>query len=229
AATGGGLSACELIPGIALDFTLKHIPGSVDPLAARYDWHLLMEATSGRPNSGLRETLEEALATAFEKGRVPDAAIAASESQAKAFWQLREALVEAQGREGASIKHDISVPVSKVPTFLRQAAVAVEALVPGIRPYPFGHLGDGNIHYNLSQPPGMDPADFLAKAPTLHGKVHDIAVALGGAISAEHGIGRAKLAENRRFKSAVELDLMRRVKTAIDPDGLMNPGKLLDL
>lgn len=228
AASGGALCACELIPGIAIDFTLKHIPGSIDPLAKRYDWHLLMEATSGRPNSGLREILEGVLAEAFEKERVPDAAIAASESQAKAFWHLREALVAAQAREGASIKHDISVPVSKVPEFLRQAALAVEALVEGVRVYPFGHLGDGNLHYNLSQPLGMTADDFMAQAPAIHAKVHDIAVSLGGSISAEHGIGKVKLAENKRFKSAVELDLMRRVKAAIDPAGLMNPGKLID-
>jgi D-lactate dehydrogenase (cytochrome) len=226
-ATGGGLCACELIPGIALDFTLRHIPGSIDPLEKRYDWHLLMEATSGQAGSGLREALESVLEEAFTRGRVPDAAIAASEAQAKAFWHLREALVEAQIREGASIKHDISVPVSKVPSFLRQAAEAVEALQPGIRPYPFGHLGDGNIHYNLSQPPGMAPEAFLARAPEIQSKVHDIAVALGGSISAEHGIGLVKLAENARFKSAVEQDLMRRVKDAIDPAGLMNPGKLV--
>ncbi len=228
AAAGGGLAACELIPRIALDFCLEHIPGIRDPLAEPHDWCLLMEATAGRPGSGLAETLEAMLAEAHEAGLVADATIAASEAQSAQLWRIREALVAAQAAEGASIKHDIAVPVSRVPRLIRDACQAVEAMIPGARPYPFGHLGDGNIHFNFSQPPGTDPAAFLDRRQAVNAKVHDIAQGLGGTISAEHGIGRVKREELRRFKSAAELDLMRRVKAALDPQDTMNPGVVFD-
>ncbi len=227
AATGGQVAACELIPRIALDFSLRHMPDIKDPLAEPHDWYLLLEATSGRPESGLAETLEEMLGAAFEANLLRDATIARSEQQAAALWRLREALVEAQAKEGASIKHDISVPVSKVPRFLRAADAAVLEIQPGTRPYAFGHLGDGNIHYNLSQPTDISAEAFRARQGEIQTRVHDIAVALGGSISAEHGIGLAKLAENKRFKSPVEQMLMRKLKQALDPEGLLNPGKLV--
>ncbi len=228
-ATGGQVSGCELIPRLALDFTLSHIPGIQDPLSEPHEWYLLMKATAGRENSGLREVMEAMLEEAFEAGLVVDATIATSEAQSQALWRIREALVEAQTKEGASIKHDISVPVSKVPSFIRKANTVVERLVPGTRPYPFGHLGDGNVHYNLTQPAAMAPEDFFAKQKEIQQHVHDVALSLGGSISAEHGIGLAKLEELVRVKDPLELDLMRKLKAALDPEGLLNPGKIFEL
>jgi FAD/FMN-containing dehydrogenase len=158
---------------------------------------------------------------------VPDAAVAASQAQSRALWRLREALVEAQRFEGGSIKNDVSVPVSRIAVFLDRALAAVAAAVPGIRPVPFGHVGDGNLHLNLSQPVGMDRAAFLDRWEELTLLVGDIACGLGGSISAEHGIGRLKRTELARRKAPVELDLMRRLKAALDPAGIMNPGKIL--
>ena len=167
------------------------------------------------------------LGEAFEAGLVPDATLGTSEAQAGQFWRLREALVEAQVKEGASIKHDIAVPVSKVPRLIREVCAALTELVPGIRPYPFGHVGDGNIHFNLSQPEDADPQEFLAQADEVHRVVHDMTHAMGGSISAEHGIGRTKVKELQRYKSPVELELFRAIKEALDPEGRMNPGKLI--
>ncbi|MDX1400674.1 MAG: FAD-binding oxidoreductase [Kiloniellales bacterium] len=227
--TGGQVVGCELIPRLALDFTLKHIPGVKDPLEAPHDWYLLMRATAGRENSGLQEAMESMLAEAFEAGLVSDAAIASSGAQDQALWRIREALVEAQPKEGASIKHDISVPVSKVPEFITRANTLVEKLVPGIRPYPFGHLGDGNIHYNLTQPLAMEPEAFFSRQTEIQKEVHDIALSLGGSISAEHGIGIVKKTELARVKDPLEIDLMRKIKKALDPEGLFNPGKIFDM
>jgi len=225
-ATGGQVVGCELIPRIALDFTLQQAPDIQDPLAQAHDWYLLMKASAGREESGLRETLEQMLGEAYEAGLVVDAAIAASEAQSQALWRIREVLVEAQALGGASIKHDVSVPVSKVPTFIRQANDAAAALVPGIRPYAYGHMGDGNVHYNLSQPEHLSAEDFMALQPDIQRRVHDVAVSLRGSISAEHGVGLTKRAEIKRVKPAIELELMRHLKTVFDPDGLMNPGKI---
>jgi len=227
AASGESVTSFELIPRIALEFSCRHVEGCQDPLGESSPWYVLLELFGGRENGGLREGLEETLMAAYEEGLVGDAAIAESETQRAAFWRLREGLVEAQRFEGGSIKHDISVPVSSVPRFIAEATAAVEAACPGIRPVPFGHVGDGNVHFNLSQPEGGDTAAFLARWDEINTLVHDIVHALGGSISAEHGIGRMKRAENGRFKSPLELEMMRRVKRAFDPQGLMNPGKLL--
>ncbi len=226
-ATGEAVTACELIPRRALDFSLRHGSGIVDPLSEPHDWYLLIEACAGSAGGGLKNAVETMLGEAYEAGLVTDATIAASEAQAAAFWRLREVMVPAQGPEGASIKHDVSVPVSQVPTFIRRASAAVEALIPGIRPYPFGHIGDGNVHFNLTQPVGADGAAFLARWDEVNHLVHEIVVGLGGSISAEHGIGCMKVAENLHFKPEVELDLMRKLKAALDPQGLMNPGKVV--
>jgi D-lactate dehydrogenase (cytochrome) len=226
-ATGGQVVGCELIPRIALDFTLRQAPDIKDPLSAPHDWYVLMKAAAGRENSGLREALEQMLAEAYEAGLVVDATIAASEAQSQALWRIREVLVEAQALGGASIKHDVSVPVSKVPAFIQQANATAAALVPGIRPYAYGHMGDGNVHYNLSQPEALSAEDFMARQPEIQRRVHDVAISLGGSISAEHGVGLTKRAEIARVKPPIELELMRRLKAALDPEGLMNPGKIL--
>jgi FAD/FMN-containing dehydrogenase len=228
AATGDRVNAFELIPRIGLDFALKHVEGIEDPLSERSDWYALVELASGRADGSLRESLEEFLAAAIEDGLVSDAALAANERQAQAFWAIREGIVEAQKFEGGSIKHDISVAVSKTPEFIERATKLVTEMVPGIRPVPFGHVGDGNIHFNLSQPEGADREAYLARWDAVNEAVHELVVSMGGSISAEHGIGYMKAAENARFKSAVEMDLMRAVKQALDPDGLMNPGKVVE-
>ena len=226
-ASGEAVTAAELIPRIALDFCLEHMPGISDPLSAAHDWYLLLEVSSGSAESTLRSALEDMLADALETGLIADATLAASETQAASLWRIREAMIPAQKYEGASIKHDVSVPVSQVPTFIRRACALAEKMVPGIRPYPFGHIGDGNVHLNLTQPRGTDPEAFLSRWEEINARVHDIALELGGSISAEHGIGRMKVEENARFKSPVELEMMRKVKSALDPNGLMNPGKVI--
>jgi FAD/FMN-containing dehydrogenase len=156
---------------------------------------------------------------------VGDAVLAGSPAQAKSLWKLRESISEAQKHEGGSIKHDISVPVSHIPAFMREALAAAENLIPGIRPVPFGHVGDGNLHFNFTQPSTMETQTYLAQWEALNRVVHDRVIAHGGSISAEHGIGVLKREEARRTKSAIELDLLRRIKQALDPKGIMNPGK----
>ena len=227
AATGDRVNAFELIPRLGLDFALKHVAGIEDPLEEASDWYVLLELASGRADGALRESLEEFLAKAIEDGLVSDAALAANARQAQAFWAIREGIVEAQKFEGGSIKHDVSVAVSKTPDFIARATRLVEDMVPGIRPLPFGHVGDGNIHFNLSQPEGADKKAYLDRWEDVTRAVHELVVEMDGSISAEHGIGHLKAAENAHFKSAVEIDLMRRVKRALDPDNLMNPGKVV--
>ncbi len=226
-ATGDAISTFELIPRRGLDFALKHVPGIRDPLGAPHGWYVLIELHGGVSGQGLADSLETALAEGYEAGLVADAALAANAAQGQDFRRIREAIVEAQKHEGGSIKHDVSVPVSQVAPFIARATELVEKMIPGIRPVPFGHLGDGNIHFNLSQPEGADREAFLARWDEVNRAVHDIVVELGGSISAEHGIGQLKIAENARFKPPVELEMMRAVKTALDPQGLMNPGKVL--
>jgi D-lactate dehydrogenase (cytochrome) len=172
-----------------------------------------------------RATGEAVLAAAVERNLITDAVLAGSPAQARALWKLRESASEAQKHEGASIKHDISVPVSRIPAFLAEAMAAAERLIPGIRPVPFGHVGDGNLHFNFTQPVGMDKDAYLAEWEHLNRLVHDIVIAHGGSISAEHGIGVLKRDEARRTKSPVELALLGRIKQALDPKGIMNPGK----
>ena len=203
------------------------MPGSFDPFAAPHDCYLLIELASSSESGGLRPALETALASAMEEGLLLDATIAQSEAQARRLWFLREAVVEAQRPAGAGIKHDVAVPVAAVPEFLAEATAAVTAFMPGVRVLAFGHLGDGNIHFNLCQPREMTAADFLAHTSDFNRLVHDVVARHGGSISAEHGLGQLRRLEIRRYKPAVEIDLMRRVKAAIDPRGLMNPGKLI--
>ncbi len=221
------LSAFELIPRIAVEFLLAHMPRMRDPLEAPHPWYVLFEVASPLPD-GLAERVAMALLEdALEKGIVADAAVAASEGQARSFWELREAISEVQKFEGGSIKHDVSVPVSSIPTFIAEADAAVEKLIPGARPVPFGHYGDGNIHYNISQPEGADQAAYLSRWEEMSEVVHSIVARFGGSISAEHGIGRMKAHALEGVKSPVELALMRRLKAAFDPRGILNPGKML--
>jgi D-lactate dehydrogenase (cytochrome) len=224
--TGGATKSFELIGRLPIAFALRHGPGLRDPLAAPYPWYVLVELTASR-RGNLRDTLEEVLATALERGLVGDAAIADSLDQRRAFWRLREFIVEAQKLEGGSIKHDISVPIAAVPEFITQADAAVETLIPGARPVPFGHLGDGNIHYNVSQPVGADKEAYLARWQEMNDCVHAVVRKLGGSISAEHGIGRLKREDLVRVKDPVALDLMRALKRTLDPKGILNPGKVV--
>ncbi|HEV7369769.1 FAD-binding oxidoreductase [Arenibaculum sp.] len=228
AATGDGLTAFELMKGALLDLALAYVPGTVDPLPDRHPWYVLLEAASGFGGSALRDALEETLTDAMEDGSVRDAVLSASGAQTKELWFIREAIVEAQRQGGGSIKHDVSVPVSKVAEFIERASAALETLIPGILPLPFGHVADGNIHFNVCQPAGADTAAFLERWDEVNRVVHDVVLSLGGSISAEHGIGTFKRGELLRVAGAVEVDLMRRVKAAIDPGGTMNPGKILD-
>jgi len=226
-ASADTVSTFELIPRIGIDLSLKHMPETVDPLAEPHEWYALIEFESGAAGSGLGAAMESYLAAALEDGLVVDAAIAQSEAQRQQMWFIREAMVLAQAPEGASIKNDISVPISKVPEFIRRADEASIALCPGVRPVAFGHVGDGNVHYNLQAPVGADDAAFLARWDELTEAAIDIVRDLGGSFSAEHGIGLLKVRELADFKSPVEMDLMRTLKSALDPKGLMNPGKVL--
>jgi D-lactate dehydrogenase (cytochrome) len=227
ASSGDQLTAFELIPRLGLDMALAHVRGVRDPLANACPWYVLLEISSSRSESGLRASLEAFLAETMATGLLRDGVVAASAAQGRDLWRIREGMVEAQKHEGGSIKHDVSVPVSRVADFILRAIAAVEARLPGIRPLAFGHVGDGNIHFNLSQPPRADTAVYLARRPEFNHLVHDLVQSLGGSISAEHGIGRLRREELKRYKSPLELALMRRLKQAFDPDDLMNPGKIL--
>jgi FAD/FMN-containing dehydrogenase len=224
---GDSLTAYELMGRRGIDFVLKHIPGVVDPFAASHPWYSLVQLTSPRPDDPLQEVLEAVLAESLERSIVEDAVIATSEAQANGLWRIRESIPEGQKPEGGSIKNDVSVPVSKVPEFIAKATQAVENALPGIRVVAFGHVGDGNIHFNLSEPIGADTAAFLGEWDRIGRIVSDIANDLGGSFSAEHGIGRLKQEDMTRYKSKVELDLMRALKRTFDPADIMNPGKVV--
>jgi len=227
AATGDQVSAFEFIQRFGIHLAIKHVHGCRDPFDQVYENYALFRASAGRADSGLRDIVEETLGAAYEDGLVLDAVLAESEAQARAFWRVREGVVEGQIPEGGSIKHDISVPVSRIPAFIERAHVAVEETIPGARPCAFGHAGDGNLHYNVTQPEGMEKAAYLERWHELNHVIHEIVVGMDGSISAEHGIGQLKVDELKHFKPALDLELMRRVKDAFDPTGLMNPGKVL--
>lgn len=225
-ACGPMLTAFEFMSARAQSFALAFVPGSRNPLSQAFPWTVLLDVSS--PEEGLAmRTMERVQAEAMQAGIVQEAAIAASLAQATDMWRLREAMSDAQKPEGGSIKHDISVPVEAILTFVEEAGRAVEAVCPGARPVPFGHFGDGNIHYNVSQPIGMDKAAFLALWEPMQTAVHDVVRRLSGSISAEHGIGQMKRAELANTKSPVALDMMRAIKVALDPKGILNPCKVL--
>jgi FAD/FMN-containing dehydrogenase len=215
------LTAFELVSAPALALVLRHIPDAVRP-TGESPWYVLAEFSDAAPDE-----VAEWLAARIEAGEAADGVVASSEAQARRLWALREAISEAQKIEGLSIKHDIAVPVSRIADFLATADAALAAAFPGIRLVAFGHVGDGNLHYNLSRPDAQDNAAFIASQPAVNRIVHDAVDALGGSISAEHGIGQLKREELLRYKSPVEIALMRSLKQALDPRGLMNPGKIL--
>jgi FAD/FMN-containing dehydrogenase len=229
AASGDAVTSFELLPRSGIDLGLRYIAGAVDPLGEQRDYYALIEFSAPTENSELRSRTEAVLAAALDDGLIVDATIAESDAQAAGLWFLREAVVEIQKVAGASIKHDISVPVSHVPAFIARGIAAVSALLPDIRVVPFGHVGDGNVHFNLYRPEAMSDPAFLAQQPALSRLVHDIAASLGGSISAEHGIGRLRRDDLGAYKPAIELELMRRIKTALDPHNIMNPGKVVDV
>ena len=226
ARVGGTVTSFELIVREVIEFAIKHGHGVRDPFNAKHPWYVLMEVAS-QHSEGLRASLEELLADASGQGLIEDATIAASLEQAKSFWHLRHTLPEVQKPEGGSIKHDISVPVAAVPDFLAEASAAVTALIPGSRPVPFGHVGDGNIHFNISQPIGADQAAFLARWGEVNAVVDKIVLKYQGSISAEHGIGVLKRNSLPKVKDPVALELMRGLKGMLDPNGILNPGKVL--
>jgi len=227
AASGDQLAAFELIPRIGLDMAMRHVAGVTDPLASPHPWYVLLEVSSAQSDSGLRGALEAFLADGMNAGLVQDGVVASNATQARRLWRIREGMVEGQKFEGGSIKHDVSVPVSRVADFVKRAIATVEATLPGIRAIAFGHVGDGNIHFNLSQPLQADTAVFMARWAEFNRLVHDLVHDFDGSISAEHGIGRMKREELPRYKSPLELALMRKLKHALDPEDLMNPGKIL--
>lgn len=224
---GDRIAAFEIIGEAALELVLKHVPGSRAPLEQASAWAVLVELADTDPTADINSLLEAELALALDEDLAVDAVIAASGAQHAALWALRENISEAQRIEGISIKHDISVPVSRIPEFLELAGRRLMAAWPGVRIVVFGHIGDGNLHYNLSKPDALDNAAFIATTPEVNRVVHDLVVELGGSISAEHGLGQLKRAEIMRYKSSLEFEMMRSVKACFDPRGLMNPGKLL--
>jgi FAD/FMN-containing dehydrogenase len=227
AASGDAVSTFELIPRLAIDLTTRHISGVTDPLEQRHDWYVLIELTSSRAASGLDALLEECLANASARGTVLDAVLASSLRQRESMWRLRETIPEAQRHAGASIKHDISVPISSLADFIQRGAFWIAARVPDGELIAYGHLGDGNLHFNIQQRPGSDTATFLARAEAIHGAIYDLAAEYRGSFSAEHGIGQLKRDELVRYKDPVSVDVMHALKRALDPKGILNPGKVL--
>jgi FAD/FMN-containing dehydrogenase len=226
-ASGDCVSSFELIPRIGIELTTRHIPGVVDPLAVSSAWYVLCELSSSRGDAPLDAIVEQTLAAAHESGEVLDAALAMNEREREAFWRLRESIPEAQRKDGASLKHDISVPVSQVPRFIERAGTWVQQHVPQGVLVAYGHLGDGNLHFNINQRTGTQDFQLLAVESKAKRAVHDFVQQFHGSFSAEHGIGQLKVFELERYASPVELELMRRVKRAFDPNGIMNPGKVL--
>lgn len=225
-AFGDALIACELVSRRALDLVLAHVPGTADPLARPAPWYVLLEAATSAAEPWLSPAVERFLAAFGEGGQGCEAVVASNTTQAQALWRLRESIPEAEVRAGPSVKHDIAVPVPRIPELVTEGTALLESAWPGGRVVAFGHLGDGNLHFNLSCP-DADPAALRQAEPRLNGAVFDLVERLGGSISAEHGVGQLRRAELAARRSLVELDLMRALKRAIDPSGIMNPGKIL--
>lgn len=226
---GEAVSGFEIIQRIAIDMALRHVPGVQDPLSKSWPWYVLLEVSGQGPADSLTAQTEAALAAAMEDGIVEDAVLAQSATQRQQLWHIREAIPEAQNHEGASIKHDVSVPVSRIASFLDRASAELTARYPGVRIVAFGHIGDGNIHFNPAEPPGFGRDAFYAEQAAVNRIVHDIIADLDGSISAEHGLGRLRMDEAAHYKSPVEIALMRKLKSALDPKNIMNPGKVVRL
>lgn len=224
---GSSLTGFELIPRIGIEFTAKHIEGVRDPMQTSHPWYALIDISSGQSAEAARTMMEELFVAADGRGLVRDAVAGETEAQRQSFWTLRESMSWAQKPEGGSIKHDVSVPVAEVPAFLAEADAAVLKAMPEARIVAFGHMGDGNIHYNISQPVGADTREFLARWHEINEIVHAIVLKRNGSISAEHGIGQLKRDELARIRQPIEIDLMHRIKHAFDPAGILNPGKVL--
>lgn len=225
--SGGQVTGFEILPRLGLELVQQLLPTARDPFDQPHPWYVLMELSSGGSRETQRQATELILTDGFEAGLVLDGTIAETETQAANLWQLREALSEAQKLGGGSIKHDVAVAVPRMPEFIERADAALAEVVPGFRSVAFGHIGDGNVHYNPLQPEGMDKQTFLERWPDVTRTVHDIVTDMNGSISAEHGIGRLKHDDLVHYKSPVEIDLMRTMKAALDPQNIMNPGKVV--
>ena len=226
-ASGDSVTGFELMEREPFELVLRLGPNTVDPFDRRHEHYALIEVSSGNTAGSARDALESVLAGALEEALVIDAVIAESQAQAEQLWHLREVIGDAQKLEGGGIKHDVSVPVSRIPEFVRAATLRCREELADIRVYAFGHVGDGNVHFNLAWPEGADRESFLERWPQFNRIVHDVAASMGGSFSAEHGIGQLKRGELARYAPAVEIELMKRVKAAFDPDGIMNPGKVI--
>jgi len=224
--SGGNVTSFEMMLREGIDAVVKFDSVSRNPLATPSPWYVLVELSS-QARAGLREQMEEILTEGMERGLVTDATIAESLDQAKAFWRIREMFGEVQRHLGGSIKHDISVPIAAIPAFIEEANAAVIKLIPGARPMPFGHVGDGNIHYNINQPEGADKAQFLARWGDVNKVVFAVVKKYNGSISAEHGVGVMKRDILADYKDPVAIDLMHKIKHLLDPNGILNPGKVL--
>jgi FAD/FMN-containing dehydrogenase len=227
AACGERITGFELMARICLDLVFKHIPGSRDPLQQKHPWYVLVELSDSTEGNAITELLQESLGYAAEAATIRDAVMASSEAQRQELWKLRENVSEAQKVDGLSIKHDVSVPVSRVPDLIEQAGQVLSKRFPDIRIVAFGHVGDGNIHYNCSKSERQEAKLFYEQASAVNHAVYEVVNALGGSISAEHGLGVLKRDEIKLYKSPLELELMRSIKRTLDPHGLMNPGKVL--
>jgi FAD/FMN-containing dehydrogenase len=226
-ATGDCVTSFEFLPRSAVELTVRHVPGVSDPFGDPQPCYVLCEVSTSREDPMLRKLLEDALTAALEAGVAVDVVIAESLAQRAALWRLRESVPEAQRAEGASIKHDVSVPVASLPDFYAEASMAILSIVPRGRLVAYGHVGDGNMHFNVSVPVGGDPTEFLSLAPHIHDAVYDIVRRHRGSISAEHGIGRLKRDALARHRSPVDIAVMWSLKRALDPNGILNPGKVL--
>jgi FAD/FMN-containing dehydrogenase len=226
---GDAVESFELVPQAALDLVLAHVAGTRAPLAAPHPWHVLVETVAPPEAPTPQEELSEGLRVALEQGLIADAAIAANEAQAEAFWRIRDSISEGERKDGPAAKHDLSVDVAAMPAFMAEAAAAVEARFGGTRVIAFGHLGDGNVHFNVRAPVSAGEEWLAEEAPTVTSFVHDLVTAAGGSISAEHGIGQMRLAELARLADPARLSAMRAIKQALDPHNIMNPGKLVPL
>ncbi|OHV85559.1 FAD-binding oxidoreductase [Ensifer sp. LCM 4579] len=224
---GPALTGFELMPRLGIEFTTRHIPGVRDPMQSVHPWYALIDISTSDSAESADRMVQSLLEAGISDGLIENAVVAQSEAQSKALWRMRESMSPAQKPEGGSIKHDVSVPVSSIPAFMAEADAAVLTAMPGARICAFGHMGDGNIHYNISQPVSADTRAFLDRWREMNAIVHAVVLKHGGSISAEHGIGQLKRDELAAIRSPIEIDLMRRIKHAFDPAGIMNPDKVL--